>query len=67
MVAKSKGGKLLISSKTQADGEQLVNRMRAIVRVLQQVNLDEEHADSYYLLEQLDDLIPEPGQIVIDI
>lgn len=63
----SKEGRLVIESQSHGDSEQLVNRMRAIVHTLQETCLDEEHIDEYYLLEQLDDMIPAPDQIVINI
>ena len=67
MSVKIKDGKLVVVSNTKCNIEELVNRQRAIIRTLQQRYLDADNSETYFLLEQLDDMLIEPDQVLVEV
>jgi len=55
----TKDGRLMIET-SGGSAEEFVNKIRAIIRTLQKACINDEDCSQYFLLELLNEMIPEP-------
>ncbi len=55
----TKDGQLMIET-SNGNAEDFVNKIRAIIRTLQKACIEDDDPSEYFLLELLNEMIPEP-------